>query len=68
VVKEEGHKYVAENIPTKARARTMALDTKTHKVFVVTADFGTAPAPTADTPHPRPPMIPDTFVVLVLSK
>jgi DNA-binding beta-propeller fold protein YncE len=68
VVKEEGHKYVAENIPTKARARTMALDTKTHKVFVVTADFGTAPAPTADTPHPRPPMIPDTFVVLVLTK
>jgi DNA-binding beta-propeller fold protein YncE len=68
VVKEEGHKYVAENIPTKARARTMALDTKTHKVFVVTADFGTAPAPTADTPHPRPPMVPDTFVVLVLTK
>jgi hypothetical protein len=46
----------------------MALDAKTHNVFVVTADFGTAPAPTADTPHPRPPMVPDTFVVLVLAK
>ena len=68
VVKEESGKYTAENIPTKARARTMALDTKTHNVFVVTADFGTAPAPTADTPHPRPPMVPDSFVVLVLAK
>jgi DNA-binding beta-propeller fold protein YncE len=68
VVKEASGKYTAENIPTKARARTMALDTKTHKVFVATADFGTAPAPTADTPHPRPPMVPDTFVVLVLAK
>ncbi len=68
VVKEESGKYTAENIPTKARARTMALDPKTHKVFVVTADFGTAPAPTADTPHPRPPMVPDSFVVLVVEK
>jgi len=68
VVKEESGKYVAENVPTKVRARTMALDTKTHKAFVVTADFGTAPAPTADTPHPRPPMVPDSFVVLVVAK
>ena len=68
VVKEQSGKYTAENIPTKARARTLALDAKTHNVFVVTADFGTAPAPTADTPHPRPPMVPDTFVVLVVGK
>jgi len=68
VVKEASGKYTAEYIPTKARARTMALDSKTHKVFVVTADFGTAPAPTADTPHPRPPMVPDSFVVFVLEK
>ena len=68
IVSEDSGKYVAENIPTKARARTMALDTKTHKAYVVTADFGTAPAPTADTPHPRPPMVPDSFVVLVVGK
>src|SRR5579859_3081929 len=45
VVKEESpDKYsVAENVPTKQRARTMALDAKTHNVFVVTADFGPAP-------------------------
>src|SRR5579859_7060717 len=70
VVKEESpDKYsVAENVPTKQRARTMALDAKTHNVFVVTADFGPAPATTADNPHPRPPMLPDSFVVLVLAK
>jgi DNA-binding beta-propeller fold protein YncE len=70
VVKEEApDKFsVAESIPTQARARTMALDTKTHNVFTVTAKFGEAPAATADNPRPRPPMVPDTFVVLVLSK
>ncbi|HTS37611.1 MAG TPA: hypothetical protein VMH04_18190 [Candidatus Solibacter sp.] len=70
VVKEESaDKFsVAENVPTQARARTMALDTKTHNVFTVTAKFGEAPAATADNPRPRPPILPDSFVVLVLSK
>jgi DNA-binding beta-propeller fold protein YncE len=70
VVREESpDKFsVAENVPTMARARTMALDSKTHNVYVVTAKFGPAPAPTADNAHPRPPILPDSFVVLVLGK
>ena len=59
---------VAENVPTQKGARTMALDAKTHKVFVVTAQFGPRPAPTADNPHPRPAILPDSFVVLVVGK
>jgi len=59
---------VAENVPTQAGARTMALDSKTHNVYVVTAKFGPPPATTADNPHPRRSIVPDTFVVLVLSK
>jgi DNA-binding beta-propeller fold protein YncE len=59
---------VAENVPTQKGARTMALDSKTHKVFTVTANFGPPPAPTADQPHPRPTIVPDSFVVLVLGK
>jgi DNA-binding beta-propeller fold protein YncE len=59
---------VVENVPTQRRARTMALDEKTHDVYLVTADFGTAPAATADNPRPRPPMVPDSFVVIVFSK
>ncbi len=42
----------------------MALDPKTHHVFVVTADFQPAPAPTADNPHPRPQPVPGTFRIL----
>jgi DNA-binding beta-propeller fold protein YncE len=70
VVKEESSdKFtVAENVPTQPGARTMALDAKTHNVFVVTAKFGPPPAPTADNPHPRRSIVPDTFVVLVVAK
>jgi YVTN family beta-propeller protein len=59
---------VVENVPTKARARTMALDAKTHMVYTVTAEFGQTPAPTAAQPRPRPPMVPGTFTLLVLSR
>ena len=59
---------VAENAKTQDRARTMALDPKTHQVYLVTAKFGPAPPPTADQPHPRPPVLPDSFVVLVMGK
>ena len=70
VVKEESpDKFsVAENVPTQKGARTLALDAKTHHVFVVTAQFGPPPAPTADNPHPRPAILPDSFVVLVAGK
>lgn len=59
---------VAETVTTQKGARTLALDSKTHKVFVVTADFGPPPAATAENPHPRRSIVPDTFVVLVVSK
>lgn len=59
---------VVENVKTQQGARTLALDEKTHQVFVVTANFGPPPAPTADNPHPRRTILPDTFVVLVVGK
>src|SRR5579864_2039598 len=59
---------VAENVKTQKGARTMAVDTKTHKVYTVTAQFGAPPAPTSTQPHPRPSILPDTFVVLVLGQ
>ncbi len=69
VVKEESPgKFSAENVPTQRGARTLALDAKTHNVFVVTAQFGPRPEPTADNPHPRPAVVPDSFVVLVVGK
>jgi len=57
-----------ETIKTELGAKTMGLDTKTHKVFVDTADFAPPPAPTAARPHPRGAAIPGTFRVLVYGR
>ena len=62
------HYSVADTVATQRGARTMALDGKSGKVFLVTADFGPAPAATAAQPHPRPAPIEDSFVVLVVGK
>ncbi len=59
---------VIENVPTKHGARTMALDRETHQVFLVTADFVPAPEATPDNPHPRPALMPNSFVVLIYAK
>ncbi|OLB34691.1 MAG: hypothetical protein AUH11_17280 [Acidobacteria bacterium 13_2_20CM_57_17] len=58
----------AETIKTEFGAKTMGLDTKTHNLFLDTADFGPAPAPTADRPHPSRPPIQGTFHVLVYGR
>jgi DNA-binding beta-propeller fold protein YncE len=58
---------VVATVPTERGARTIALDERTHKVYTVTAQFGPTPAPSADRPHTRPPIVPGTFVVLVLA-
>lgn len=55
---------VLGNVPTAKGARTLAVDAKTHHVFLVTADFGPAPAPTTEHPHPRPSMIPGSFKLI----
>jgi len=70
VVKQESaDKYtVLETVTTARGARTMELDPKTHNVFLITAEFGPAPAPTTDQPRPRPPVLPGTFQVMVFGK
>ena len=59
---------VVDNVATARGARTMALDEKTHNVFLVTAQFGPPPSPTPDRPRPRPSIVPGTFVLLVVGK
>ena len=59
---------VVENVPTQKSARTMTLDPKTHEVFTVAAQFGPRPAATPETPRPRPPILPNSFVVLIYGK
>ena len=59
---------VAETVTTQRGARTMAIDSKTHKIYLPTAQFGETPAPTAERPRPRPTIIPNSFVILVYGK
>ncbi len=63
-----GHFAHFENVATRKGARTVALDEKTHRLFLSTADLGSPPAPTAEMPHPRPTIKPGSFVVLVVER
>ena len=62
----DGH-FAAETVPTMRGARTMALDEKTHRVFLATAEFGPPPSPTPEQPRPRPSMVPGSFTLLVVA-
>jgi hypothetical protein len=47
----------------------MGLDPVTHRVFVVSAKMGAAPAEsTAANPRRRPSVVPGSFVVMVVEK
>ena len=61
-----GAAQVAQSVPTRRGARTMALDVGTHRIYLVTADFGAPPAATPEHPHPRPAILPGSFRLLVL--
>lgn len=68
VHKTSDGKYSATGtITTAAGARTMTLDTKTHKLYLPTAEFGPAAKVTEANPHPRPAILPGTFKVLVFT-
>jgi DNA-binding beta-propeller fold protein YncE len=53
-----------QTVTTQRGARTMALDERTHRLYLPTAQFGPPPAATAERPHPRPSIIPGTFEIL----
>jgi YVTN family beta-propeller protein len=57
-------KYSVVNVKTEFGARTMALDPKTHHVFLVTADLKPPAPKTAENPNPRPQPVPGTFRIL----
>ncbi len=79
VVKEDSPTsfHVEQNVATRARAKTVTLDTKTHRLYLITAEFGPVPAAPAQASAPPPgtpdfmrraraPMIPDSFQILVV--
>lgn len=56
---------VVQTLETQPSARTMALDPKTHRIYLAAATFGPAPAQAAGAPRRRPPIVPGSFKVLV---
>ncbi len=57
-----------ENLPTQRSARTMAYDSAADRIYLVAAEFGPRPSPTAENPRPRPPVLPGSFTVLVVGR
>jgi YVTN family beta-propeller protein len=55
---------VLENVATQKSARTDAVNSKTHHIYLPAAEYGPAPEATKDNPRPRPSIKPGTFVIL----
>jgi DNA-binding beta-propeller fold protein YncE len=68
IVKSVNGKYEAvDTVTTERGARTMTVDPKLHRVYLLAAEYG--PAPEAkEGKKGRPPVLPDSFHVLVVGK
>jgi DNA-binding beta-propeller fold protein YncE len=59
---------VAGTATTQRGARTMAIDPKTHNIYLPTATFAPLQASTPEGVKPRPVMVKDSFVIVVVGK
>lgn len=67
VHEESADKFtLVETVKTEFGARTMAVDPKTHRIFLPSADYEPPAKATEETPNPRRKMVPNSFRVLVL--
>lgn len=68
IVKEVKGKWEAiDTVKTEVFARTMALDPKTHRIYLSSAEAGGAP-PAGGEKKGRPAMVPDSFHLVVVGK
>jgi YVTN family beta-propeller protein len=64
---KEGYK-VLEQLPTMKSGRTMSYDSGKDRVYVVAAEVGARPEPSASNPRPRPAIVPNSFQVIVVGR
>jgi YVTN family beta-propeller protein len=65
IVKQVSGKYeTVDTVPTERGARTMTVDQKNHRVYLLAAESG----PQTAGQKGRPPILPDSFHVLVVGK
>jgi len=55
-------------VTTERTARTMALDEKTHRIYLSAAETGPAPEPKDGQKKGRPPIVPDSYHIVVVGK
>ena len=69
VVKKNSGKWEAvETVPTERGARTMAVDLKTHRVYLLAAEYGPPAAAKSGEKKGRPSVLPDSFHALIVGK
>jgi hypothetical protein len=69
VIGEQGGKWVVEEtVETQRSARTIGVDTKTHKIYLPAAENGPAPLGNDGKAKGRGPLLADSFTVLVVSR
>jgi YVTN family beta-propeller protein len=56
---------VVQTLKTEPRARTMALDPATHRIYLPSAQFQPPPSPSPGASPGRPTVVPNTFKLLV---
>jgi DNA-binding beta-propeller fold protein YncE len=59
---------VLDTVKTQPRSKTMALNQKNHCVYLGAAEFEKAPEPTKENPRPRPPMVKDSFSIIIVGR
>jgi DNA-binding beta-propeller fold protein YncE len=60
------HYSVVANVATPQGSANLALDTKTHHVYLASAQFEAPGPPTSENPHPEPTMKPNSFAIVVV--
>ncbi len=69
VVRESSSgRFETETVQTQRGARTMALDEKSHRIYLPTADLAPAAASESGGPRQRPAVIKDSFTILIVGK
>jgi DNA-binding beta-propeller fold protein YncE len=69
IIKQVNGKYdTVDTVTTERGARTMTVDLKTHKLFLLAAEYGPAPEAKEGQKKGRAPVLADSFHVLVLGK
>ena len=59
---------VEQTVKTPMRAKTLTLDAKTGKIFLITAEYGPVPAAEPGQRPGRPTMVPDSFMIVTVGK